>query len=93
VHFGRTAIDVTFESISRVYGNKAVAVLLSGANKDGTKGIEYILRQKGKALVQDPITAEYPTMVRSALENCSEVLVYAPDELVKCIANLTTFDE
>lgn len=92
-HFSRPSIDVTFESIGRVYGKKAVAILLSGANKDGTCGIEFILQQNGKAIVQDPTTAEYPIMVRSAIEISKNVLVYTPDEIVKYIANLTTIDK
>ncbi len=90
VHFSRPSIDVTFESIANVYGSKTLGILLSGANKDGTNGVEYILQHKGKVLVQDPATAEYPAMVRFAIEKCSEVIVYSPDELVQYIANVST---
>jgi two-component system, chemotaxis family, protein-glutamate methylesterase/glutaminase len=87
VHFSRPSIDVTFESISRIYANKTLGVLLSGANKDGTKGIETILSNKGKVLVQDPSTTDYPLMVSSAIEKCKKkVVVLTPAQIAEYIA-------
>jgi two-component system chemotaxis response regulator CheB len=93
VHFSRPSIDVTFESVAKIYGDGAVAVLLSGANKDGTRGSELILKHNGKLIVQDPDTAEYPVMVRSAIEKCKNAVVNKPDEIIKFIANISTTNE
>ncbi len=88
VHFSRPSIDVTFESVSRVFENKTLVVLLSGANKDGSKGIEAVLSKNGKAIVQEPSTADYPLMVQSAIDHNNEAIVYTPIEIVNYISQI-----
>lgn len=67
IHFSRPSIDVTFESASEVYGAGLVALLLSGANEDGTAGLQAVQREGGKAVVQDPETAQMPFMPNHAI--------------------------
>ena len=59
-------IDSFFEALARDQGENAVGVVLSGMGSDGTRGIQAIKEQFGLALVQDPASAEYPSMPRSA---------------------------
>ncbi|CAM4186787.1 CheR family methyltransferase [Deinococcus marmoris] len=59
-------IDSFFESLARDQGENAVGVILSGMGSDGTRGIQAIKESFGLALVQDPASAEYPSMPRSA---------------------------
>ncbi len=59
-------IDSFFESLARDQGENAVGVILSGMGSDGTRGIQAIKEGFGLALVQDPASAEYPSMPRSA---------------------------
>ncbi len=68
VHYSRPAIDVTFESAARVFGNKLAAILLSGANHDGTAGLAAVKQQGGFTMVQDPLTAESTAMPRHAID-------------------------
>lgn len=67
INFSRPSIDVTFESAAEVYGPGLVAMLLSGANEDGTKGLMAVKRVGGTAVVQDPDTAQMPFMPHHAL--------------------------
>src|SRR5581483_6170316 len=39
VHYSRPSIDVLFETASCVYRNRLLAIILTGANKDGAAGI------------------------------------------------------
>lgn len=68
VHFCRPSIDVTFQSVSDVLGNKVIAVLLSGANHDGANGIKYAGDNGGLTVVQDPEDAEVETMPEAAIK-------------------------
>ena len=68
VNFSRPSIDVLFESASRVYEDKLIGILLTGANKDGSKGLACIHEQGGLTIVQDPNTAESPFMPLAAIE-------------------------
>lgn len=67
VNFSRPSIDVTFESAAEVYGSSLVALLLSGANEDGTKGLSYVKKAGGTTLVQNPDTAQMPYMPHYAI--------------------------
>lgn len=67
VNFSRPSIDVTFESAADVYGPALVAILLSGANEDGTSGLIAVKRAGGTAVVQNPDTAQMPFMPHYAL--------------------------
>jgi len=67
INFSRPSIDVTFESAAEVYGPGLVAILLSGANEDGTNGLTAVKRAGGTVVVQNPDTAQMPFMPHYAL--------------------------
>ncbi|NGX58558.1 MAG: Chemotaxis response regulator protein-glutamate methylesterase [Chlamydiae bacterium] len=69
VCFSRPSIDVLFESAADVYGEKLIAVILSGANSDGTKGFKKIKERGGMTIVQNPATAAFDYMPNSARDN------------------------
>lgn len=69
VRFSRPSIDVTFVSAADTYGPRAVGVILTGANADGARGLERISNRGGLAFVQEPGTAESPTMPSAALKS------------------------
>jgi len=68
VNWSRPAIDVLFESAAQAWDGKVIAVLLSGANRDGTSGMLAIREAGGMTLAQDPKTAGSPTMPQAAVE-------------------------
>lgn len=63
----RPAIDVTFQTAADVYKDQAVALILSGANADGSAGIKAIQDAGGITVVQDPDDAEIRYMPTQAL--------------------------
>ncbi len=67
VNFSRPSIDVLFESCADVYGESLIGVILTGANSDGSKGMQMIKEVGGLSVVQDPQTAEAATMPESAI--------------------------
>lgn len=68
VRFSRPSIDVMFMSAADTYAARAIGVVLTGANEDGSRGLAQIARRGGVALVQDPKTAEIPTMPVAAIK-------------------------
>ena len=68
VNFARPSIDVTFESVASVFGERACGVLLTGSNGDGALGLREISIAGGMTFVQDPRTCDYPTMAQAALD-------------------------
>ena len=75
VRYSRPSIDVAFTSAADSYGERAVGVVLTGANADGAEGLMAIADHGGLALVQSPATAESPTMPRAAIEAVPEARV------------------
>jgi len=67
VLWSRPSIDVTFQSAADVYKNKLLGILLSGANNDGSLGLERIKAMGGKTIVQHPENAEMPAMPLAAI--------------------------
>ncbi len=61
-------IDFFFRSLSEDQGEKAIGIILSGTATDGTLGIKAIKGEGGMAMVQQPDTAKYDGMPKSAVE-------------------------
>lgn len=81
VLFARPSIDVLFESAAEAYHERAVGIVLTGANEDGAEGLARIKQAGGVALVQDPETAEARTMPAAALAATEVDAVLPVDEL------------
>jgi two-component system chemotaxis response regulator CheB len=88
VQFARPSIDVFFESAADVLGARAIAVILTGANRDGARGAEEISRRGGRVIVEDPKTAECSVMPAAALEAVPDALVRRAGEIGPLLAEL-----
>lgn len=64
----RSSIDALFRSAALAYGERVVAVLLSGMREDGTAGLWDVRRSGGIAIVQDPSDAEHASMPMRAMQ-------------------------
>jgi two-component system chemotaxis response regulator CheB len=81
VRFSRPSIDVMFSSAADTYGSGAIGVVLTGANEDGSRGLSHIVQRGGRALVQDPKTAEIPIMPVAAIKAVPSAEVLPLDAL------------
>jgi len=61
-------IDIFLRSLAKEYETHAIAVILSGTGSDGTNGARSIKEQGGVILVQQPETAKFDGMPKSALQ-------------------------
>ncbi|QWT20449.1 chemotaxis protein CheB [Bacillus sp. NP157] len=68
VAYARPSIDVLFETAAGAWKDGLVAVLMTGANSDGAKGLLAVRRAGGYAIVQDPANAESDVMPRAGLD-------------------------
>ena len=67
VLFSRPSIDVLFESCADCWGERLLAMVLTGANEDGARGLAQVKAAGGLTAVQDPATAPHPVMPEAAI--------------------------
>ncbi|HEX5971316.1 MAG TPA: chemotaxis protein CheB [Gemmatimonadaceae bacterium] len=88
VRYSRPSIDVAFGTAADSYGHRTVGIVLTGANADGADGLRLISDRGGLALVQDPATAESPTMPRAAARAVPRARVMSLDEIIRFLGEL-----
>ena len=81
VQFARPSIDVLFESVAETYRDRAIGIVLTGANADGAAGLAAIKRNGGISIVQDPHTAERRAMPEAALARSAADAVLPLEEI------------
>ena len=70
VQYSRPSIDVLFESAAYAASSEIIGIVLTGANADGSNGLQMIKSAGGMTIVQDPETAEAAIMPRAAIAAC-----------------------
>ena len=81
-------IDIFLQSLAKNYVERAIGVILSGTGSDGTNGLRAINEAGGFAMVQDPATAEFDGMPRTAIATGVVDRVLSPNELAQVINEL-----
>ncbi|CRM32380.1 MULTISPECIES: chemotaxis protein CheB [Pseudomonas] len=76
VHHSRPAIDFLFTSAADAYAKGLLAILLTGANQDGARGLAYVKQSGGTTVVQDPVEARIAVMPLAALA------LHTPDHIL-----------
>lgn len=67
-HGLRMPIDSFFRSLAADRKEKAICIILSGSGSDGTLGLKAISEAGGLSIVQEPATAQYDGMPKSAID-------------------------
>jgi len=85
----RLPIDYFFRSLAEDQKQKSIGIILSGMGSDGSLGLKAIKEKNGIVLVQDPASAKFDGMPRSAIEAVIADIVAPAEELpAKLIAYL-----
>lgn len=64
----RLPIDFFFRALAQDQHEHSIGVILSGMGSDGTLGLRAIKEKAGVVLVQEPTTAKFDSMPRSAID-------------------------
>ena len=86
----RTPIDSLFRAIANDRRERGVGVVFSGMGADGTIGLAAIKENLGVALVQDPLSAAYDAMPRSAISAELADFVGTPETLAETLDALAS---
>ncbi|GGA85248.1 chemotaxis protein CheB [Puia dinghuensis] len=88
VNFSRPSVDVLFMAASEVYGDRLIAMILTGAGKDGAEGVRAVRQRGGLTVAQDPEDAFFPDMPRAAIETGCVQYILKPTELKNLLLNI-----
>jgi two-component system, chemotaxis family, protein-glutamate methylesterase/glutaminase len=88
VLYSRPSIDVLFESAADAYGPRLIAVVLTGANQDGAKGLKAVAEAGGMAIIQSPEGAYASAMPEAAIAECPGAQVLSLKEIAAYLRNL-----
>ncbi len=93
VHFLRPSADLLFDSVAGSFGDKAIAVVLSGTGTDGSHGIEAIKKKGGTVLAQDDASSEFGGMPNAAAATGYVDLVLPIEDIAPRLAELVGMSE
>ena len=77
----RMPIDYFFRSLAQDQAEKAICIILSGMGTDGSLGLRAIKGDLGMAVAQDPDTAKYDSMPRSAIATDLVDYILSPEKM------------
>lgn len=84
-------IDIFFTSLAEERKERSVAVVLSGTGTDGTKGIKVIKEHGGMVIVQNPSSAKFDGMPKSAISTGIVDWILSPKEIADEILNFSNY--
>jgi two-component system, chemotaxis family, CheB/CheR fusion protein len=84
----RYPVDSFFRSLAEDQGERAIAVVLSGTGTNGSLGLRFIKAEGGIAIAQDPDTAGFSGMPRSAIGTGIVDLVLPPEQMPDVLLHL-----
>ena len=88
VHFARPSADRLFESVAVSFKERAIAVILTGRDGDGSMGVRAIKKMGGTVIAQDQATSEAFGMPSAAIETGSVDLVRPLNQIASVLVTL-----
>jgi len=88
LNHSRPSIDLCIASAADTYHKYLVAILLSGANRDGTNGLVELKKNDGFCIIQEPHDCEISTMCASALTVIKPDKLLSADQIIEFVSLL-----
>jgi len=82
-------IDTFFESLAADCGSRAIAVVLSGSNSDGSSGTRAVREAGGIAFAQEPASTEFSEMPRAAIDTGQVDFILTPAQIAAELVHIS----
>ncbi len=77
----RLSVDYFFRTLAEDREEKAICIILSGTGSDGTLGVKAVKEKGGLVIIQDPESAKYDGMPRSAISAGLADYILPPEKM------------
>jgi two-component system chemotaxis response regulator CheB len=75
-HLHAPSVDIMMQSVASMYGERGIAVILTGMGHDGLEGVKAIKAAKGRTIVQDEKTCIVYGMPKAVVEaGCADKVI------------------
>ncbi len=88
VHHARPSAEPLFASVAQVYREKAIAVVLTGGDGDGSFGVQIIKDKGGMVIAQDRPTSKDFSMPQTSIETGDVDFILPLDEIAAKLIEL-----
>lgn len=88
VHHARPSAEPLFASVAEIYKKKAIAVVLTGGDGDGSTGVQIIKQRGGKVIAQDRPTSEDFSMPETSIKTGEVDFILPLDEIAPKLIKL-----
>ncbi|MEI8291971.1 MAG: chemotaxis protein CheB [Verrucomicrobiota bacterium] len=88
IHFARPSAEPLFASVAEFYQKKAIAVVLSGGDGDGSFGVQIIKENGGTVIAQDRPTSENFSMPETSIQTGDVDYILPLDEIAPMLIAL-----
>lgn len=89
--FVRPSAEILFESVAESYQNRAIAVVLTGGDRDGSTGVQKIKQMGGKVIAQDQATSKVLGMPSAAIATGCVDWILPLEQIAEAITNLVIY--
>ncbi|MBV8639417.1 MAG: hypothetical protein JO322_15155 [Candidatus Eremiobacteraeota bacterium] len=83
----KPSIDRLFSSAARLYGDRLIAIVLSGLGSDGARGVRAVKQAGGTVIIQDPQSAGFASMPLSIAPTLVDITA-APEAMGRIILDI-----
>ena len=90
IHYARPSAEPLFASVGDVYQRRAIAVVLTGGDGDGSFGVQMIKAKGGKVIVQDRTTSQDFSMPETSIETGDVDFILPLDEIAPKLIELVS---
>ncbi len=79
----KPSVDYCFRSLAKLYGNKAIGVILTGMGRDGAVGVQLMKGAGARIIAQDEKTSVVFGMPRAAIDTGGVDVICSLNDMVK----------
>jgi two-component system, chemotaxis family, protein-glutamate methylesterase/glutaminase len=77
----KPSVDIMIDSVNNIYGDRSMAIIMTGMGQDGARGIRHLHENGGYVMVQSPKSCVVSGMVDSCLKNKSVDMICPLDKI------------